>query len=213
MRLGIKGKQVLGVTPIVTAVVVVLSLLHLATLARVGLGESRSRAELVADAIVHRASAVVADGSDPYHALRVDPGLRSILEAAQAYSKNVTFAAIADVNGVAVMHADPTLEGRPIPAGDDLNALLSRPALTQLVAVFQGSGRTLEFTQPLFLGNADFGSVRIGVSTLLIRQDLDASLRPAAAWAIGALAVAVMVATLLAQLLLRPIRVNPLRMT
>jgi len=207
MRLGIKGKQVLGVTSIVTAVVVVLSLLHLATLARVGLGESRSRAELVADAIVHRASAVVADGSDPYHALRVDPGLRSILEAAQAYSKNVTFAAIADVNGVAVMHADPTLEGRPIPAGDDLNALLSRPALTQLVAVFQGSGRTLEFTQPLFLGNADFGSVRIGVSTLLIRQDLDASLRPAAAWAIGALAVAVMVATLLAQLLLRPIHV------
>ena len=207
MRLGIKGKQVLGVTSIVSAVVVSMSLLHLATLARVGLGESRSRAELIAETIVHRASAVVADGSDSYHALRVDPGLRSILEAVQAYSKNVTFAAIADNNGVAVMHADQTLEGRPLPAGDDLNALLLRPALTQLVAVYQGSGRTLELTQPLFLGNTAFGSVRIGVSTLLIRQDLDASLRPAAAWAIGALAVAVMVATLLAQLLLRPIHV------
>jgi signal transduction histidine kinase len=207
MRLGIKGKQVLGVTSIVSAVVVILSLLHLATLARVGLGESRSRAELVADAIVPRASAVVADGLDSYQALRADPGLRSILEAAQAYSKNVTFAAIADVNGVAIMHADPTLEGQPIPAGVDLNAVLSRPALTQLVAVYQGSGRTLELTQPLFLGNTAFGSVRIGVSTLLIRQDLDASLRPAAATAIAALAVAVMVATLLAQLLLRPIHV------
>src|SRR6266545_4989231 len=106
MRLGIKGKQVLGVTSIVGAVVLIQSLLHLATLARVGLEESRSRAELVADAIVHRASAVVADGSDPYHALRADPGLRSILEAAQAYSKHVTFAAIADPRGIAVMHAD-----------------------------------------------------------------------------------------------------------
>ena len=123
MHLGIKGKQVLGVTSIVSAVVVILSLLHLATLARVGLGESRSRAELIAETIVHRASAVVADGSDSYHALRVDPGLRSILEAAQAYSKNVTFAAIADNSGVAVMHADQTLEGRPIPAGDDLNTI------------------------------------------------------------------------------------------
>jgi signal transduction histidine kinase len=205
MRLGIKFKQVLGVTSIVGAVVVILSLLHLATLARVGLGESRSRAELMADAIVHRASAVVADGSDPYHALRADPGLRSILEAAQAYSKNVTFAAIADVNGIAVMHADQTLEGKPIPPGVDLNGMLSRPAFSQLVAVYQGSGRTLELIQPLFLGNTAFGSVRIGVSTLLIRQDLDASLRPAGATAIAALAVAVMVATLLSQLLLRPI--------
>src|SRR5205823_4008362 len=183
MRLGIKGKQVLGVTSILSAVVVILSLLHLTTLARVGLGESRSRAELVADAIVHRASAVVTDGTDPYEALRADPGLRSILEAAQAYSKNVTFAAIANPQGVAVMHADQTLEGKPIPSGDDLSALMSRPALSQLVAVYQGSGRTLELTQPLFLGNDAFGSVRIGVSTLLIRQDLDASLRPAAATA------------------------------
>ena len=77
--LGIKGKQVLGVTSIVGAVVVVLSLLHLATLARVGLEESRARAELLANAIFHRAQLVVAEGADPYEALRGDPGLRSIL--------------------------------------------------------------------------------------------------------------------------------------
>ena len=80
MHLGIKGKQVLGVTSIVGAVVVVLSLLHLARLARVSLEESRARAELVANAIFHRARAVVGEGTDPYTALRGDPGLRSILE-------------------------------------------------------------------------------------------------------------------------------------
>ena len=53
MRLGIKGKQVLGVTLIVGAVVVVLSLLHLSRLAAVGLEESHARAELVANAVRH----------------------------------------------------------------------------------------------------------------------------------------------------------------
>jgi PAS domain-containing protein len=188
------------------AVVVILSLWNLATLARVGLEESRARAELLANAIFHRARAVVVTGGDPYAALRADPGLRSILEAT-LYSKNVTFAAIAGVDGVAVVHADLSQEGKPVPFGDDLNSVLSRRALSLLAVIYTGPGRTLELTQPLLLGNTEFGSIRIGVSTLLIRQDLDASLRPAAAAAVVALGVALLVATLLAQLLLRPIHV------
>ena len=101
MRLGIKGKQVLGVTSIVGMVVVILSLVHLSRLASVSLEESRSRAELLAKAIFHRAREVVHDGADPYNALRADPGLRSILESS-LYSKNVMFAAIVDVPDGAV---------------------------------------------------------------------------------------------------------------
>src|SRR6266852_5835943 len=103
MHLGIKGKQVLGVTSIVGAVVVVLSLLHLARLARVSLEESRARAELLANAIFHRAREVVGEGTDPYKALRGDPGLRAILESS-LYSKNVTFAAMVDVHGRVIAH-------------------------------------------------------------------------------------------------------------
>src|SRR5579862_9080456 len=206
MRLGIKAKQVVGVTSIVGAVVVILSVVHLARLAQVGLAESEARAELLRDAIFHRAREVVGGGADPYKALAADPGLRSILESS-LYSKNVTFAAIADVNGVAVAHADPTLEGRTLPQGGDLRALLSRSQFSQLAAIYSGQGRNLELRQGLLIGDRDIGSIRIGVSTLLIREDLDASLRPAAATALAALAVSVMVAMLLAQLLLRPIHV------
>jgi signal transduction histidine kinase len=206
MRLGIKGKQVIGVTSIVGVVVVVLSLVHLANLARVSLEESRARAELLAYSIYHRAAAVVGDHGDPYRALREDPGLRSILESS-LYSKNVTFAAIVDANGVAVAHADRAYEGHVLPSEDLLSSLLAKPAFEELAAIYTGQGRNLEFRQPLLLGNTEFGSIRIGVSTLLIRQDLDLSLRPAIATAFAALAVAVMVAMLLAQLLLRPIHV------
>jgi signal transduction histidine kinase len=206
MRLGIKGKQVIGVTSIVGVVVVVLSLVHLANLARVSLEESRARAVPLANAIFHRAHEVIGDGGDPYKALREDPGLRAILESS-LYSKNVTFAAIVDVNGIAVAHADRSLEGRPMPTEDLLSKLLARPALSELVAIYSGQGRNLEFRQSLLLDNSEFGSIRIGVSTLLIRQDLDLSLKPAVATAFAALAVAVIVAMLLAQLLLRPIHV------
>jgi signal transduction histidine kinase len=208
MRLGIKGKQVLGVTTIVGLVVVLLSLLYLARLARVSLEESRARAELVASAIFHRAREVV-PGVDPggaYEALRRDPGLRSILESS-LYSKNVTYAAIVDVQGIVVAHADPAREGDVLVVGGDLAELATRPPLSQLAAIYRSEGQTLEFQQPLNLGDRDFGSIRIGVSTLLVRQDLDASLRPAVVTAGLALAVAVAGAMLLSQLLLRPIHV------
>jgi signal transduction histidine kinase len=119
----------------------------------------------------------------------------------------VTFAAIVDTNNVAVAHADPSFEGQVLPAEPDLPTQLARPALAELVALYRGQGRNIEYRQPLLVGTKEIGSIRIGVSTLLIRQELDASLGPAVATAFSALAVAVLVAMLLAQLLLRPIHV------
>src|SRR5262245_42763150 len=207
MRIGLKGEQVLGVTTIVGAVVVVLSLMHLARLAQVGLDESRARAELLAKAIFHRAREVVGENADDgYQALRSDPGLRSII-VSSLYSKNVTFAAIVDTSGVAIVHADPSLEGSPLAQSADLDELVSHSPLYQLSAIYRGQGRNLEFRQQLLLREREFGSIRVGVSTLLLKADLDNSLRPAARIALVALAVAVFGAMVLAQLLLRPIHV------
>src|SRR4051812_24552954 len=204
MRLGIKGKQVVGVTSIVVTVVVVLSVLQLARLARVSLDESSARAELLANAIYHRAQQVVVAGAEPLAALQADPGLRSILESS-LYSKNVMYAALVDVHGIAVAHADRSLEGQPLPPVGDLNKLLEQSPFAQLRAIYSSQGQNLEFRGPLLLGDTEIGSTRIGVSTLLIRQDLDQSLRPSALTALAALGVSVLVATLLSQLFLRPI--------
>jgi signal transduction histidine kinase len=206
MRLGIKGKQVLGVTSIVGVVVMGVSILHLSRLAAVSTDESRARAELLANAIFHRARDLVADGADPFKAVRTDPGLRSVLESS-LYSKNVTFAAIVDTRGLAVAHTDPLLEGQLLPAGGDLTRLVGRSPLSQLLAIYSSEGQNLELREPLLLGDMEIGAIRVGVSTLLIRQDLDASLGAAVVIAGAALGVSVLVATLLAQWLLRPIHV------
>ena len=148
------------------------------------------------------------EGVDPYEALRGDPGLRSILQSS-LYSNDVAYAAIVDVNGIAVAHGDPALEGQPVRVGGELASLLSRSPLSLLMALYSGEGRNLELRQPLLIGgNTEFGSIRIGVSTVLFRSDFYQSLvQPAITTALIALAIAVSGAMLLAQLLLRPIHV------
>jgi signal transduction histidine kinase len=207
MRLSIKAKQIVAVTTIVGLAVVMLSAVHVARLARVVLHESEARGQLLANAIFHRArEVVVTGGGDPYAALRADPGLRAILESS-IYGESVTGASILDTQGVVRASSDPTQEGSPLPTREDLASLINADSLDELRTIYARDGRTLEVRQQMVLGDQPFGSIRIGVSTVLMRQELDASLRPAVNIALASLLIAVMVAAVLAQLFLRPINV------
>ena len=206
MRLSIKAKQIAGVTAIVGVAVLALSALYVTRLASVVLKESHARAELLSNAIFHRAREVVTESQDPYMALRTDPGLRAMLEST-IYGESVTDAAILDTEGTVIADSDTTMVGRKLRPRADLEALLAERSLEQLQVIYSTQGQTLEERQAITLGDMPFGSIRIGVSTLLMRQELSASLRPALFTAAIALAVAVLVAAILAQVMLRPIHV------
>jgi signal transduction histidine kinase len=204
--LSIKAKQVAGVTTLVVGVVAVLSALHLATLARLSMQETVSRAQLLASAIFQRARDVAVSGAgDPYDALRRDGGVRSILESSIGYSPNVTYAAIVNPEGIAVAHSFPSLEGAPLPAQEDLKPLVDAGALKQLRAVY--TDRTFEIREPMLSGDRQFGTIRIGVSTLLVRNELQEALNRAAQTVLAALVISMLVSVLLAQWMLRPIHV------
>ncbi|HEX2461376.1 MAG TPA: HAMP domain-containing protein, partial [Vicinamibacterales bacterium] len=206
MRLGIKGKQIAGVTAIVGIAMMTLSALYVTRVAGVVLHESQARGQLLSNAIFHRAREVVTDSAQPYEALRADPGLRAILESS-IYSESVTGAVILDTSGMIIASSDPTREGLSQAERPDLAALLEQRPFDQLRVIYSEEGQTLEVRQAMLLGNEAFGSIRIGLSTVLMRQELNAALRPALITAAVALGVAVFVAALLAQLLLRPIHV------
>jgi signal transduction histidine kinase len=204
--MSIKAKQVAGVTTLVVVVVLVLSAYHLATLARLSLQETAARCEILAQAIFQRAKQVVAaGGADPYGALRADGVLRSILESSYGYSENLTYAAIVDKDGIAVAHLLTPLEGQPMTEQEELGPLLNAGTMAQLRGVY--SDRTFEIRQPILAGDRQFGSIRIGVSTLLVRSELRHALWGAAGTVLGALAVSSLFAMLLSQWMLRPIHV------
>ncbi len=206
MHLTIRVKQIAAVTAIVGLAVVGLSVLHVTRLAQVGLHESQARGELLANAIFHRVRQLVATSPDPYSALRTDPGLLALLQSS-IYGESVTDAAISDPAGVIVADSDIARVGQHLPTRPDLAELIDASALDQLRVIYARDAGAHEVRQPMMLDDQAFGSIRIGVSTLLLRQELNAALRPALITAGIALGVAVILAALLAQLFLRPIHV------
>ena len=204
--MSIKAKQVAGVTTLVVVVVAALSAYHLATLARLSLQDTASRGQMLAQAVFQRARDVVAQGGpDPYAALRADGGIRSILESSSAYSRNVTYAAIVNTDQVAVAHSFASLEGQSMAVQEDFAPLATARPIEQFRAVY--SDRTFEITQPMLADNKAFGTIRIGVSTLLVRSELRNALWNAAWAAVVALIVSSVFAMLLSQWMLRPIHV------
>lgn len=204
--MSIKAKQVAGVTTLVVAIVVILTGYHLATLAKLHLQETVGRGEMLMRAVFQRAREVVPPpGGDLHTALREDGGLRSILESGTAYGPNVTYVAIVDTKGIAIAHAFPSEQGRPLAPQQDLLELLKAGPQRQLAAVY--SEETFEFRQPLLAGDQEFGSIRIGVSTLLVKLELKDALKAAVGTILGSLLVSSLVAMGLAQWMLRPIHV------
>ena len=211
--MSIKGRQVAGVTTLVVVIVAVLSAFHLATLARLSLQESASRGDLLRQAIFQRAREVVpasaretgASMQAAYEALQKDGGIRSLLESSVGYSRNVTYAAIVNRDGIAIAHSFKTQEGQKMPDQQDLSALVERNALALLRAVY--SDRTYETREPLLFGDQEFGSIRIGISMVLVQDELGQALRQALQTVLFALLISTLVAILMAQWLLRPIHV------
>lgn len=206
MRFSIRAKQVASVTVLVGVVVVVLSAMHVTRLARVGLHENEARGELLANAIFHRVRQIVTVSADPYLDIRNDPGLQALLQSS-IYGESVTDASILDATGTIAADSDPRRVGTRLGPREDLKALSAASAWDQLRVIYSEDAGTLEVRQPMTLDDQDFGSIRIGVSTVLLRQELTAAVRPALITAAIALGVAVLLAGFLAQLVLRPIHV------
>jgi signal transduction histidine kinase len=212
--MSIKSRQVAGVTTLVVLIVSALSAVHLATLARLSLSEAAARGDLLRQQIFQRVrdvappAAAGADGLTPdaaYAAVQQDTGIRTLLESSAAFSPNVNYAAIVNRDGIAVAHSFKEQEGQRMPDNEELSNLLNQGSIQLLHGVY--SDRTYEIRERLLLGNQDFGSIRIGISTVLVKSELREALKRALQTALVALLISTVVAMLLAQWILRPIHV------
>ena len=211
--MGIKAKQVAGVTTLVVVVVAAISAYHVAALVRLNFEETASRGQMLAQAVFQRAREVVAQGvTDPYEALRTDGGIRSIIESSTANWPSVTYVAIVGKDGIAVVHSNASLEGLPLEKQEDFARLAIGNSWKQINAAYED--KILEISQPMEISQPtpddqvkNFGEIRVGVTTTLVRTEIKKALGTTA-WAIVvALVVSSVVAMLLSQWMLRPIHV------
>jgi signal transduction histidine kinase len=211
--LSIKAKQVAGVTALVVLVVAGMIAVQIASLTRLRIDETKSRATTLKAQMLDGAAVVVreAGSADPdvaYVALRNDAGMRSILLSSvtnQPDTNTILYAAIADTKGIAIAHSNPAEEGQLMVPLEDLSNIVNASALDQLRFVLRE--RRYELREQILMGDKDFGAIRIGVSTLFVGAEIRKALEGFGYTALVALAVSTLVATLLAQWMLRPIHV------
>jgi signal transduction histidine kinase len=210
MRVGIRTKQVAGVMAIVGLALTVLGGWYLASLTKILLESSRSRAKLFANVVYQRTFTVSnANAGDPVAALREDSGLRSIIES-YMFGENMENAAICDPDNLVLVDMDPARIGTelaPVTPANNLEDLIdNQGALARFRAIWRKTPGKFEFQKPLG-PDPRLGSIRITVNTWLLRDELLDHLKMPLFGAAAVLIASIVVAVFLAQLVLRPIHV------
>jgi signal transduction histidine kinase len=218
MRLSLKAKLTAAISLLVLLVVLAISAVYLSRLTRQALAEVGHKGEDLAHEVYEQARSVLAHselppGVNPNDSARVlafvqsqlahDPGLNTLLNSAVGYSATIYDVAITDAHGTVLVDNNPAEIGeryRPPPPFRDL---LQAGAIRQIEVIY-GRPRLYEVTLPVALGTEPL-TVRVGVSTIFLRQELSPELRRGMALAALAILLATVTASLLSFRLLRPL--------
>ena len=206
MRLTLRARQVLALAFVVLLVVAASTVAHLANVARLALAAATEEGELMARQLYYQSSRVVAASPIPAPALlQQDPGIRALLEGMIGYSHTVVYAAVVDPADRILAHSNPKLEGGTLPPRESLERLKTRSTLAIVASLF-GPPEVYEAQVPMRRGERPFGTVRVGVSTSLLKQELTHAALYSLAVALAALGVAIAVGLVVGRLLLQSLR-------
>lgn len=190
MGLSLRVRETLVLATIVLLVVAVATGAHLASVAQITLRAAADEGKLLTRQLFHQsARSVTASPVPALDSLRRDGSLRALLEGMVGYSRVVVYAAIADPTGRVVVHSDPGVEGQTLLPRPNLDSALAWGPLRMVVTLL-GRAQIYDIELPLQLGNRPFGTVRVGISTSLVRQELVAALVRSLALGAAALVVA-----------------------
>ncbi len=206
MPLSLRAREALALAAVVLLVAAVTTVAHLASIAQITLTDAADEGKLLARQLFHQGARAIAaaPGASP-SILRSDPGIRALIEGMVGYSRVVVYAAIVDPSGRAVVHSDPALEGQGLRPHPSVEEILRSGAVRMVVALL-GEPQIYEAQLPIRLGEQPFGTVRVGISTTLVRQQLRAALVRSVALGVAALGVAVAVGLGAGRVLLQSLR-------
>lgn len=206
MRLTLRAREVLAITAVVLLVVTVSTAAHLANVAQITLRSAADEGEMLARQLYHQSSRVVtASPVPPPTLLARDSGIRALLEGMIGYSHTVVYAAIVDPSSRVLAHSNPAFEGKLLPPRESVENVKAWGPLRTVVSML-GEPRVYEAQLPMRRGERPFGTVRVGVSTSLLRQELVRAALHGLAVAVGALVVAVVVGLGAGHVLLQSVR-------
>jgi signal transduction histidine kinase len=218
-RIRLKAKLVLAITGMVVALVAMFSYLYVSHMVRQRTAEADDGAAFVAKQIREMAreasqvdlSSTFAKTSDPKQiqavlnqALQNDPGLTVLLQSIVGYSPPSYDAAIADVTGRAIVHTDPAVIGSRLEKREDFAQVRSGNFLQQLKVVY-GKPKVYDVKLPIQREGQAFGEIRVGISTVFLKSEVQKQLSQAIGFSIVAILVSLALAAGVSNIALRPL--------
>jgi len=204
--LGFRGKQIASLTLVAASVALATSLANLTSLARISVSETESAATLLAETLYHQASRVIRRNAkdEIRQALAGDEALRNYAEGIVGYSATTMYVAVTDEAGFALVHSNPLELGDKLVAAPSLEAFASDNPFSQLWALRQGHN-VLEVAMPFDVDGEPYGTVRVAISTLLLKQEIWGAVTQNVTLATGAVLAAFLLSLFFANWLLAPI--------
>jgi PAS domain S-box-containing protein len=217
--ISLKTKLVLAISGMVFALVATFSFLYVSKVVRQRTAQAYQTADFIAKEILERAGDVThvdsatlgADPSDPKavdlaiaERLQHDPGLISLFNAIVGFSDIVYDAAIVDNNGRAIVDTNQDPTGTPLQPREDFDNLLGTSLYKQL-QVFYGPPRVYDHHVQIRREGRPFGDIRVGISTVLFKHEIQPQLIRALGFSCLAILVSLALAAGLSNIALRPL--------
>ena len=216
--LRLKTKLVIAITGMVLAIVATLSTLYISEVVRQRVREVYAVAEVLRNQIfavskpafdVDLSSSKI-DLTDPKQVenavqdlLQSDSSMSSLLESVNG-EPNILDASIVDANGLALLHTNPLLQGTIVTPRPDFSTLLKADLREQLKVIY-GPPQTYDVRLPLVRSGNPFGEVRVGVSTVLLKNTLQPLIQRALILSGSAIIFSLILAAGLSNIALRPL--------
>src|SRR5215467_7721145 len=217
--LRLKATLVLAITGMVLVIVATLSTLYLSKEVHLRMQQTYDDGQFIAHQIFAVArepleidlSDTKIDLNDPRQVesaietvLQSDSGVNSLLESIVGYSLTIYDAAITNAQGRALMHTNAALLGQVLNRREEFESVVKGGIWKQLKVIY-GPAQVYNVVIPLTRNDIPFGEVRVGVSTVFVKNLLQPVLNQALIFAGLSILVSLILAAGLSNFALRPL--------
>jgi len=137
--------------------------------------------------------------------MREDANLNDMIDSIAGSNTSVYDAAVVDLDNRALLHSNSQLIGKVLSTRPALSDLQNAHLRDQLRMIYSAP-QVYDVSAPLDLNHTRFGTVRVGISTVFLRDELTSRLRHAIVFSVASIFFSILLAAFIANVALGPLK-------
>jgi len=137
--------------------------------------------------------------------MREDANLNDMIDSIAGSNTSVYDAGIVDLDNRALLHSNSQLIGKVLSTRPALSDLQNAHLRDQLRMIYSAP-QVYDVSAPLDLNHTRFGTIRVGISTVFLRDELTSRLRHAIVFSVASIFFSILLAAFIANVALGPLK-------